>query len=140
MKWSDCYSQAKMPSMLEISAFVTNPLWDELCTYLEIQYSVLPKINYSICSCAPGWNVKYRKNSRALCTLYPNEGSFICLVCVGSRETMEAELLLPQCTEEVQNLYSETKLFNSSRWLMIPVTKKEILDDVKKLIAIRLKK
>lgn len=140
MKWNELYSKAMMPDMQQISAFVASPLWEEICSYLETGYGVLPKVEHSICSGAPGWNVKYKKSGRALCTLYPNEGFFTCLVSVGSREAMEAELLLLSCSETVRKLYWNTKPFNGSRWLMIPVTAPEILEDAKRLIDLRVKK
>ncbi len=140
MNWSECYPKTQMPNLQQISIFVANPLWEELCAHLESCYDVLPKIEHSICSGAPGWNVKYKKSGRALCTLYPSHGYFTCLVSVGSREAMEAELLLSVCTETVRSLYWSTAPYNGGRWLMIPVSSPEILDDVKRLIALRVHK
>lgn len=140
MKWNERYTNAEMPEEQQISAFVGSPLWQELCAHLQTRYGVLPKTEYSVCPGAPGWNVKYKKSGRALCTLYPNDGFFICLVSVGSREMMAAELLLPVCSETVRELYRSTKPFNGSRWLMIPVTTPEILEDVKRLIGLRVAK
>lgn len=138
MKWSEYCSRAEMPELRKISAFVSSPLWEELCSHLESVYGVSPKVEYSTCSGAPGWNVKYKKSGRALCTLYPDDGFFTCLVAVGSREATRAELLLPGFTETVRSLYRDTKLFNGGRWLMIPVSSSEILSDVKQLVALRL--
>ena len=140
MKWCECFSKADMPDMREISGFVDCGLWDELCSHLEKNYAVSPKICYSSCSGAPGWNVKYQKSGRALCTLYPDEGFFTCLVSVGGREAQAAELLMSDFTETVRNLYLSAKPYNGGRWLMIPVTSPEILNDVKQLVALRVKK
>lgn len=140
MTWSECYSKADMPDMPKIAAFVASPLWEALCTHLENSYGVSPKIDYSTCAFAPGWNVKYRKSGRALCTLYPDHGTFTCLVTVGNRETVAAELLLPGFSEAVRHLYLTTKPFNGGRWLMIPVTSSQILEDTKQLIALRMQK
>ena len=134
------YPEACPPDIAAISDYISSPLWDALCFHLESCYGVLPKVEHSICSGAPGWNVKYKKNGRALCTLYPAENFFTCLVSVGSREAMEAELILSNCTEAVRNLYWNTKPFNGGRWLMIPVTSPEALEDVKQLIALRVQK
>ena len=140
MNWNEQYPKTMMPNLQEVSCFVSNPLWEELCTHLESCYGVLPKTEHSICSGAPGWNIKYKKSGRALCTLYPADGFFTCLVSVGSREAMEAELLLSACTEYVRNLYWNTKPFNGGRWLMICVTSAEILEDVKSLIDLRVQR
>lgn len=140
MNWSECYPKTQMPNLEQISAFIASPLWNALCTHLETSYGVLPKVEHSICSGAPGWNVKCKKSGRALCTLYPADGFFTCLVSVGRREAMEAELLLPVCTEYVRELYWKTGVFNGGRWLMICVASPEILEDVKRLIALRVQK
>ncbi|WRS28436.1 DUF3788 domain-containing protein [Oscillospiraceae bacterium MB08-C2-2] len=139
MKWTEQFAKDSQPTPEQIGDYIASSSWEELRDHLEITYNVEPKIDYSICSGAPGWNVKYRKSSRALCTLYPAEGYFTCLVSIGSKEAMEAELLLGNCTEYVRELYWSCKPFNGSRWLMIDVTSPEILEDVKALISLRVK-
>lgn len=139
MKWNEQYPKGSQPDLTQIRDFIANPLWDELCGYMQETYLVNPLVEHSICSGAPGWNVKYRKGSKALCTLYPAEGSFTCMVSIGSKESMEAELLLGDCTEYVRELYWQCTPFNGGRWLMIDVRTPEILADVKMLIGTRVK-
>ena len=80
MTWSTLWPQNRKPSPDDIAEFVDNPLWKALCSWLESGYRTVPRIEYSRCGMAPGWNVKYTKGGRALCTLYPAAGSFTCLV------------------------------------------------------------
>lgn len=83
MEWSRRFPQNVQPNLEQIAAFAGTPLWAELCTWLETEWNVRPLVQYSSCSGAKGWNVKYRKGGRALCTLYPGlpgGGSFTCLV------------------------------------------------------------
>lgn len=140
MHWNECYTKQTPPTLAEIGEHIASPLWDKLCTHLQDRYGVAPHIEHSICSAAPGWNVKYKKSSRSLCTLYPAEGYFTAMVSIGSKEAMEAELLLSACTEYTQALYWRTNCCNGSRWLMIEVRTPEILEDVKTLIALRMRK
>lgn len=86
-----------------------------------------------------GWNVKYKKAGRTLCTLYPMEGFFIALIVIGERERLEIEFALPLFTEHFVRLYHDTKCGMGQKWLMIRVTDEVILDDVKQCIAIRRK-
>ena len=137
MNWNEQFAQGKQPDLSQIGAFVGSPLWEALCAHLKQVYGTEPRIEYSRCSGAPGWNVKYKKGSRALCTLYPNAGFFTCLVSLGGKEAEEAELLLDGCTEYVRDLYRRTKPFNGARWLMIDVTSADILEDAERLIALR---
>lgn len=140
MKWTEQFSKDSKPTPAQIGAYIGSAHWDALREHIETAYDVLPQVDYSVCSGAPGWNMKYRKSSRALCTLYPCEGYFTCMVSIGGKEAMEAELLLSSCTDYVRELYWNCRPFNGSRWLMIDVTSAEILEDVKALVALRVKK
>lgn len=140
MNWFERYPRAQMPSMEDISAFIDNPLWEALRAHLEDTYRVSPKTEYSTCSGAPGWNVKYRKSGRALCTLYPDKGMFTCLVTVGAREATAAETMMASFSPSVQRMYQDTKPLNGARWLMIRVTDDAALSDVERLVALRVGK
>lgn len=125
------------PSMATISAYINNPLFECLCKHLEIEYQSKPVLEYSRCSMQCGWNVKYKKAGRTLCTLYPMEGYYIALIVIGDREMSETEIMLPSFTEYLQQLYKETKTGMGQKWLMINVTDEAVLEDVKQCIAIR---
>ncbi|QNL44854.1 DUF3788 domain-containing protein [Oscillibacter hominis] len=140
MDWNTLYPKNAQPTLAEFSAYVDSPLWEQLHGHLKTTYGVVPKLEHSVCSGAPGWNLKYKKGGRALCTLYPAQGRFTCLVSIGGREAPEAEELLCTCTEDVRTLYEQAKPFQGGRWLMIDVTTPEILEDVMALIALRMKK
>ncbi len=91
----------------------------------------------SRCSMQAGWNIKYKKGGKSLCTLYPMQGYFIALVVVGSHELTEAEFLMPQCSDYVQTVFKNTKTGNGQKWLMLDVRDREIMDDVFSLINLR---
>lgn len=68
MSWSEQFTQLSTPDFKEIASYISSPYWDDLNKFIQDTYSVEPTIEYSGCSLSPGWNVKYRKSSRALCT------------------------------------------------------------------------
>ena len=137
MNWNQLYPKSQQPTLEEINAFIASPLWGEFCRWAEERYAVLPKVEHSTCSGAPGWNVKYKKSGRSLCTLYPDEGAFTALVTVGAKEAPQAELLLPTYSEYLRELFSRTQPFNGARWLMIRVSDPRVLEDVKQLVSLR---
>ncbi|HWQ79035.1 MAG TPA: DUF3788 domain-containing protein [Anaerovoracaceae bacterium] len=143
MEWSLLYSIAQEPDDDNIKAFIGKavPLWEDLQSYLEDAYRVPSKMTFSKCSAQPGWNVKYQKGGKSLCTLYPMEGFFIALVVIGAKEEAEAEaaMTLGLLTPYLQELYRKTAFSCGGRWLMIQVTDRAVLEDVKRLIAIRVK-
>jgi hypothetical protein len=137
MEWSHLYSQSSLPTFDNISRYVNNQLWQDLNGFLQNSYHIQPKLAYSRCSMQRGWNVKYQKNGKSLCTLYPMEGFFIALVVIGNKEMHEAELLMPLCSQYTQTLYQKAGCSTGGRWLMVSVTDFQILYDVTCLIRIR---
>lgn len=137
MEWSARYTAENAPDLKQIRAFVANPLWDKLFSYIEETFALKCFIEYSGCGMAPGWNVKFRKSGRNLCTLYPTEGGFACLVIASDKDLLELELLLPTWSDYVRELFQNTKSFMGGRWLMVAVESDEILEDLKDLLRIR---
>ncbi len=139
MEWTQLYDKNNQPEKEQISDFIHNPLWERINEFLQSGYQVQPTYAYSTCSAQPGWNVKYQKSGRSLCTLYPMPGFFIALVVIGNREQAETDLVLPMLSQYVQNLYKSAAAVMGGRWLMVAVTDEEIFEDVKRLIQIRRK-
>lgn len=139
MRWHEIYSANCQPDMKQIGEFVKSRYWNQLCSYVEKTYTTSPRIEYSRCSMQTGWNVKYKKGSRAVCTLYPDDGFFICMVSIGAKEAPEAELVLKGCSAYLQELYAKSNPFNGGRWLMIEVRDEETFCDAKEMIGVRMK-
>lgn len=139
MDWNTKYPKDTRPEPAEIENYIGSPLWRGLCGYIETTFTAKPVIEHSTCSGAPGWNIKYRKNGRPLCTLYPHEGYFTALVCIGGREQTEAELSLAHSCPYLQELYRKSKPLNGSRWLMADVTCEAVLEGTKLLVSARAK-
>ena len=143
MVGSELWSDGHEPSENQIKEFVDTPLWDDISGYLLQAYNVRPKLFFSRCSMNKGfwkgWNVKYKKNGKSLCTLYPKQGHFIALVTLGVKEIPEADRLIPLCGEYVRDVYHRTGSGKGGgKSLAIDVTSETILRDVKALVALRL--
>jgi len=141
MKWSGLFNNTQIPSYKDIEQYIGEgvPIWLDLLSYIEKSYQVQPKITFSKCSAQPGWNIKYQKSGKSLCTLYPMEGYFIALVVVGAKEEPEVEMALETFTSYIQRLYRNTSFSCGGRWLMVEVKNKVVLEDIKELIAIRVR-
>lgn len=135
--WYQLYDESNQPTWENIKEYVNNELWDELCTFIQNAYEVSPRIEYSKCSMQKGWNIKYKKRGKSICTLYPEKGFFIVLIVIGEKEQSESELVIPSCNAYIQNLYEETPFSCGGRWLMIEVKDKSTLEDVFKFIQVR---
>jgi hypothetical protein len=101
MDWNALYSNEQPPSLEQVTEYINNPLWTDFNNHIQSTYRIRPCMEHSRCSMQAGWNIKYKKGGKSLCTLYPMQGYFIVLVVVGSRELTEAEFLMPQCSDYV---------------------------------------
>lgn len=130
----DLLNQGYEPTLEEISDYVRTPVFDQFCRDLES----CCKIEFSRCSWIPGWNVKFRKGSSRLCTVYPHESYFTVLLVVGQKEREAAEAMLPSCSRRIQEIYNETREGNGQRWLMIDLEDAdEVYEDTLRLVALR---
>ena len=126
------------PTLEEIGEYVRNPVFMLLCSEIKDTYQCSEKIEYSSCSWEKGWNVKFKKAGKSLCTIYPREGYFTVLVVVGKKEKMPVEEMLSDCTEELRDIYRQTQEGNGQRWLMIDLEDEDgLYDDLLHLIRIR---
>ncbi|NBJ04218.1 DUF3788 domain-containing protein [Lachnospiraceae bacterium] len=137
MDWNLLYSNVTPPTWEQITEYIGSPLWADFNERIQSAYQVKPCMEHSRCSMQAGWNIKYKKGGKSLCTLYPMQGYFIALVVVGSRELTEAEFLMPQCSDYVQTVFKNTKIGNGQKWLMLDVRDRGIMDDVFSLINLR---
>lgn len=140
MEWTALYPADKTPSLEDIETYVANPLWSMLCSHIAETYELKSFIEHSCCSMARGWNVKFRKSGKNLCTLYPAMGGFTCLVIASDKDLLELELLLPTWSSYTQELFQKTPSAMGGRWLMVAVESEEILEDLKNLLRIRWRK
>ncbi len=126
------------PVLEEVGEYVGNPVFMNFCTEIKETYGCSEKIEYSCCSMEPGWNVKFKKAGRTLCTLYPKEAYFTVMVVVGLKEKEAVEKILPECTARLQEIYAQTQEGNGQKWLMIDLEDQDsVYQDVFRLIAIR---
>ena len=131
-----------MPSLDEIGNYIggaAEKRWLELNQHLEKTFNIQPKISYSTCSGKPGWNFKYQKSGKALCTLYPEKGRFIVLIVVTLAliETLEKT---GYADPFIWKIIEEAKPFNKTKWLMVSVEDQFGLESVIKLLHLKIEK
>ena len=129
-----------MPSYEEINGYIEPPArlwWQELNTFLQEQYQSKPKTVYSICAGKPGWNIKYQKSGKALCTLYPEKGCFVALVVISEELGPLVLGAQPPFVAQIIDQVQRGKPFNNTSWLMITVNGEAALDSVKRMIELK---
>lgn len=137
--WHVAWPAHMKPEPKDIDKWVDSPLYVRLQAWLAETYGLQPAIEFSRCSMDKGWNVKYKKGSRALCTLYPRVGHVTCMVSMGGKQLPDVEALLPTFSPEFQALYEKTALFNGGKWLLLDLKEPAHLEDVERLMLMKLK-
>ena len=133
-------NSAYAPSFDEITSYINPPvreIWQDLNAYIQNTFHAAPKITYSVCSGKPGWNVKYQKSGKSICTLYPEKEGLIALVVIKAEL---GEILLkanPAPHPLIRNLLAAGKPFNNTYWLMIPLGECDVLESVKDLLVLK---
>lgn len=103
-------------------------------------YKCSEKIEFSSCSWQMGWNVKFKKAGKTLCTIYLKELYFIVMIVVGQKEKAFVEVILSEFTVDLQEIYHHTKEGKGQRWLMIDIeNESDLYHDLFRLIEIRRK-
>ena len=126
------------PSLEEISEYIGCPMFLRFCSELKETYKCSEQIEFSSCSMERGWNIKFKKSGKSLCTIYPRESYFTVMVVVGRKEKAFVEAILEECTPQLREIYHQTKDGNGQRWLMLDLEDCEAMyQDILRLIAIR---
>ncbi len=127
-----------IPTMEEMADYIRNPLFESLCTELETGYGARGTFEFSKCDWEPGWNLKFKKAGKSLCTIYPRENYMTIMVVVGPKEKETVETRLEEWSPQLREVYHHTKEGNGQRWLMMDLEDEgPVYRDVLKLIAIR---
>ena len=134
----DIQDRGYCPTLEDIGEYIKNPVFTQFCTDMKTRYNCNEKIEFSSCSWEFGWNVKFKKSGKNLCTIYPREGYFTVLVVIGQKEMEAVHAILEECTPELRDIYMQTKTGNGQKWLMIDLEDKEkMYSDIFRLIDIR---
>ena len=126
------------PSLEEISEYIGCPMFLRFCSELKETYKCSEQIEFSSCSMERGWNIKFKKSGKSLCTIYPRESYFTVMVVVGRKEKAFVEAILEECTPQLREIYHQTREGNGQRWLMLDLEDCEAMyQDILRLSAIR---
>ena len=125
----------------DIFSYINEPAltwWKALNTFIQQKYQVSPKISYSKCTAQRGWNIKYQKSGKSLCTLYPEKKSFIILIVIKLELVDFIESMASSFDPAVMKIVRTARPFNGTKWLMIRVESEAIMKNVLDLLVFKL--
>ena len=127
-----------IPEINDITTYVNNPLFNQFYKYVIEEFDIIPLFEFSKCSWAPGWNIKFKKGGKNLCTLYPKKGFFTVLIVIGEKDKEGFLELVHDLSQDIKNIYNDSDESRGQRWLMIDLVNEDRkYEDVKKLINLR---
>ena len=124
----------------ELSGYIEEPAlswWVDLNDFLQNTCKAKPKMSFSKCSMQKGWNVKYQKSGKSLCTLYPEKESFIVLIVIKLEMIPIIEAMENDFEPVVIDLVKSARPFNGTKWLMIRVESEAILKNARELLVLK---
>ena len=133
----DLQNRGICPTLDEIGTYIRNPLFETFCSEIKERHGAKEKIEFSSCSWESGWNVKFKKGSKALTTVYLRPGYVTAMVSIAPKDEAAVEGILLTCTEATRTLYQNTASSKMGRWLMLDLTSPELLEDIKALLTLR---
>lgn len=113
----DMQNQEEIPILEDFAAYIRNPAFMQFCSEIKKKGRCNEKIEFSRCSLERGWNVKFKKSRKNLCTIYPSEEYFTVLVVIGSKVKEAVESILYDCAPELRELYEKTRWGNGQNGL-----------------------
>jgi hypothetical protein len=136
----DIQNKNHIPTFDEITNYMKSEnknRWLNLNRFIVDEFKSKSAFSYSSCSAKPGWNIKYKKSSKALCTLYPDRDVFTVLVVLNQSQMQLLNESKNLYTDYFVNIYDNCSLFNGTKWLMIDIVSNDVLNDVKNLIKLK---
>lgn len=69
----DIHNKNYIPALEEMVEYINNPVFLLFCNDVKTKYNCKESIEFSSCSWEYGWNVKFKKSGKTLCTIYPEK-------------------------------------------------------------------
>jgi hypothetical protein len=134
-----CFTDPKhQPTPEEIRSALGSrfPLWERLTTFLEKSYRI--EGTWSTWGPAKsGWNLRYRRKGKALTALHPQQERILAQIVLGKAQVERALRL--ELGEKVSQMLQEAPQLRDGRWLFIPVASESEVEDVEKLLLVKMR-
>ncbi len=138
MEYERMLNEAHEPSDEELlTAIGAADLWLDLRQYLEQSYDFQSEIVFY--GKKYGWTIRYRKNGKTLCSLFPEHGAFTVLVVLGRQEGEKSVEILDELSPATRELIGSGTQLHDGKWLWIRVLERAHIEDVKLLLAAKRK-
>ena len=85
------------------------------------------------------YEYKYRRGGKTLCALYAREKCIGFMIIFGKDERAKFEAKRNDYSQQVQQIYDESKTYRDGKWVMFEPTDTSMFQDFIKLLSIKRK-
>ncbi|MDR2933686.1 MAG: DUF3788 domain-containing protein [Rickettsiales bacterium] len=126
------------PSKNDLIKVVKNYKYlQKFCDFVELEFAATHQIDYSTCSMAPGWNLKYKKGSKSICTIYPNKDECGVMITLNAASLEKFYTMDKLFSKSLRDLEKSMKGLNGAKWLTVNIIDDDGLEEAKKLIMLK---
>ncbi len=125
--------KSRVPTEAEMSAWTGSAAdcWRMLREEVEGRFGLPPETAYG--GAKYGWQIRYRKGGRTLCTLFPERHACTVLIVLGSKETARAAGLLDGLSTPVRDAFDGAGRYADGLWMWPRV---QTPDDVASVVTL----
>jgi len=109
-------------------------LWQELVRHIRAEYPAEEDFRF-LYGKSYGWALRFRIKGQLLTSLYPTQGGFTAQVNLGPAAVEQAQGM--KLGENVQQAIARAHPYPEGRWLFIPVESEQDLQNMVRLLALR---
>ena len=132
--WREQYLERIKPSIDDFKKVVDSEYWEKLNNLLQNEWNLSPLIEYSKCILEKGWNIKYKKKGKTICTLFPKKHFFKAVVFIPEKLIDHGEQEITGCCKMVKTTSYETPISNEGKWLIVKVCNNDTYQSLIQLI------
>ena len=130
----------KVPNAEEMTTLLGQSLydvWNKLCALIDEKYEMERLWNKG--GKAWTYEYKYRRGGKTLCALYAREKCIGFMIIFGKDERARFEAERNDYSQQVQQIYDESKTYRDGKWVMFEPNDTSMFQDFIKLLSIKRK-
>lgn len=112
--------------------------WVDLTTFINTVYPGAFRSEWLFGGSQHGWSLRF-KASKSFCTLIPERSRLMVLLVFGAAERAKVEPILASLVTHVRDDYEQSTTYHDGKWVLINVDSIAVLQDVKRLLALKRK-
>ncbi|MEN6581347.1 MAG: DUF3788 domain-containing protein [Armatimonadota bacterium] len=112
--------------------------WAGVVEFIEAEYPGVFVPDWIFGGKKHGWSLRYKK-SKSFCTLIPERGRLLLQIVFGAEEREKVEGILPELVSHARTDYEAAITYHDGKWLALVVDSDAVMDDVKRLLAVKRK-